>query len=98
MADGTIGTVYVGNIAWKIREDTLTQLFESVTDVSSVRIIQHKDSGLSMGYGFVEVRGDNAVQRACTLNGCELAGRNITVEPVRNNSPRIEARRPNRRL
>jgi RNA recognition motif-containing protein len=86
MGDEQINTVYVANLAWKTREDALARFFSNVVEVMAVRVIQDPRTGLSKGYGFIEVGGeDGAMQRACSLHGCELDGRKLIVSPARNN-------------
>lgn len=82
--DRDIGTVYVANLPWMTTEDELHALFAQHVPVVSVRVIQDKETGRSRGFGFVEVEGDDAVDKACaTLNGCDFSGRKLLVTPAR---------------
>ena len=84
MVDRNIGTVYVANLRWRTTEDELHALFAQHVPVAFVRVIQDKETGRSRGFGFVEVEGDSAVEKACaTLNGCDCSGRKLLVTPAR---------------
>jgi len=72
--------IYVGNLAYKMSEDSLRKLFEQYGEVASVKIITDRLTGRSKGFGFVEMSdnsgAENAIQK---LNGTEVEGRNIKV-------------------
>ena len=79
-----IGTVYVANLPWTTTEDELQAIFAQHVSVVDVRVIQDKETGRSRGFGFVEVRGPGAVEKAVAcLNDCELNGRKLLVSPAR---------------
>jgi RNA recognition motif-containing protein len=78
-----IGTVYVANLPWSTTEDELEAVFAPHVPVVDVRVIQDKKTGRSRGFGFVEVQGQGAVEKAVScLNGCELKGRKLLVTPA----------------
>ncbi len=76
--------IYVGNLAFRMREDSLKELFEQYGEVTSVNIIKDKITGRSKGFGFVEMTeqedGEKAIKE---LNGSEVEGRNIKVDIAR---------------
>lgn len=76
--------IYVGNLAYRMREDTLQGLFEQFGEVTEVKIIKDRLTGRSKGFGFVEMpdkeQADKAIQE---LNGSEVEGRNIRVNVAR---------------
>jgi cold-inducible RNA-binding protein len=82
--------IYVGNLSYEVTEGDLQRAFESFGRVESAEIIKDRDSGMSKGFGFVEMP-DAAEARAAIdgLNGKELKGRAATVNEAR---PRPEAR------
>jgi RNA recognition motif-containing protein len=47
--------IYVGNLSFNTEEQQLEQLFASLGDVASVRLIRDRDTGRSRGFGFVEM-------------------------------------------
>ncbi|MFQ6108639.1 MAG: RNA recognition motif domain-containing protein [Candidatus Aminicenantales bacterium] len=76
--------IYVGNIAYRMREDTLRELFEQYGEVTSVKIIKDRMTGRSKGFGFVEMPDETQAEEAIAkLNGSEVEGRNIKVNVAR---------------
>ena len=72
--------VYVGNLNYDTQEDTLRQLFAEHGTVTSVNVITDRYTGMSKGFGFVEMSGDEEANAAINaLNGQEVDGRNIKV-------------------
>ena len=76
--------IYVGNLSYRMTEDSLQKLFEKHGEVVSAKIIMDKYSGRSKGFGFVEMAskddGEKAIQE---LNESEVEGRNIRVNFAR---------------
>ncbi len=82
--------IYVGNLSREVTEEDLKQTFEAFGQVSSVTIIKDKFSGMSRGFGFVEMPTKDEAQAAITgLNGQDLKGRALNVNEAR---PRSEGR------
>lgn len=76
--------IYVGNLSYKIDENSLEQAFQEFGEVSSVKIITDKFTSRSKGFGFVEMTNDDEANEAInSLNGKDLDGRNITVSEAR---------------
>ena len=76
--------IYVGNLAYEVTESDIRNAFEEFGTVTSVKIITDNYSGKSKGFGFVEMEeADQAEQAIAALNGLELKGRAITVNPAR---------------
>ena len=72
--------IFVGNLSFRMTEDELQTLFTNYGQVSSVRIIKDRDSGLSKGFGFVEMADSTEATSAIDqLNGQEILGRAIRV-------------------
>jgi RNA recognition motif-containing protein len=76
--------IYVGNLSYDMTEKHVAGLFESYGKVQDVRVIQHKLSGRSKGFGFVEM-SDRAEAEAAirALNGKEIQGRKIVCNEAR---------------
>lgn len=63
-----------------MEEVELVELFSAYGTVSSVRIITDKDSGISKGYGFLEMTDEAGAQRAIdAMNGATIDEREISV-------------------
>jgi len=76
--------IYVGNLAYRMREDTLKELFGQFGEVTSVKIITDRMTGRSKGFGFIEMTEKEEAEKAIQqLNGSEVEGRNIRVNVAR---------------
>ncbi len=76
--------IYVGNLSYKAQEDEIKKEFEQFGEVTSVRIIQDRETGRSKGFAFVEMPEKDAADAAIeSLNGKELQGRALKVNPAR---------------
>jgi cold-inducible RNA-binding protein len=72
--------LFVGNLSFRVTEEELQSLFSNYGQVTSVRIIKDRDSGLSRGFGFVEMPDSTEANSAIDqLNGHEVLGRAIRV-------------------
>lgn len=72
--------IYIGNLNFKTTEENLSEKFSQFGKVDSVEIIKDKTSGLSKGFGFVEMSDDKEAEKAIlSLNGKELDGRKVRV-------------------
>ncbi len=81
--------IYVGNLSYEVTEEDLKQAFEDFGQVVSVNIIRDRYSGLSRGFGFVEMPAKAEAQSAVNdLNGKELKGRTLNVNEARPRSER----------
>jgi len=68
--------IYVGNLSFNATEESLQDLFSSIGEVESVKIITDQDTGRSKGFGFVEMENENDANSAIkALNGSEINGR-----------------------
>lgn len=81
--------LYVGNLAYDVTQDDLTEFFSQVGAVQSAAVISDKFSGQSRGFGFVEMSDSEEADRAIeTLNDTELKGRRIKIDRARESAPR----------
>ena len=76
--------IHVGNLAREVTEAELRNAFEAFGQVAAVRIVTDKHSGVSRGFGFVDMP-DRAEALAAVegLNLKELAGRTLDVSESR---------------
>ena len=75
--------IFVSNINYSTREESLQDLFSEFGEVSSAKIITDRETGRSRGFGFVEMgdeRGKNAIE---ALNGKELDGKELNVSEAK---------------
>lgn len=76
--------LYVGNLAYSIRDQDLQDAFGAYGAVQSAKVMMDRDTGRSKGFGFVEMGTDSEAQAAINgLNGQPLAGRSIVVNVAR---------------
>jgi cold-inducible RNA-binding protein len=86
--------LYVGNLSQKVTEDDLRSNFSEAGAVASVSVIKDKFSGVSRGFGFVEMETEEGAQEAIKkFNGGDLDGKTISVNEAR---PKPETRGPRR--
>ncbi|NVM89795.1 hypothetical protein FHT32_003452 [Variovorax sp. SG517] len=83
--------LYVGNLAYSIRDNDLEQAFGEFGSIVSAKVMMERDTGRSKGFGFVEMGTDaEALAAIEAMNGQPLQGRALTVNEARP----MEARPP----
>jgi RNA recognition motif-containing protein len=76
--------LYVGNLAYSVRDESLHQSFSQFGTVTSAKVMMDRDTGRSKGFGFVEMGSDAEAQAAINgMNGQALEGRAIVVNEAR---------------
>lgn len=76
--------LYVGNLAYSVRDDELNQAFSQFGMVQSAKVMMDRETGRSKGFGFVEMGSDAEAQAAIQgLNGQAISGRAIVVNEAR---------------
>jgi RNA recognition motif-containing protein len=82
--DGDSVEMYVGNLAYELEDRDLFKAFGEYGKVISVRIIKHKLSGKSKGYGFITMANLEVADAARkAINGKELKGRKVVVSQAK---------------
>ena len=72
--------IYVGNLAWKTRQNELKELFENFGEVTNAFIVRDKVTRRSRGFGFVEMAEENDARQAIEkLNNTVFLDRTIIV-------------------
>ena len=79
--------IYVGNLPYDANEDSVNELFSAHGEVTSVSLINDRETGRPRGFGFVEMStgGQEAISQ---LNQQEFGGRRLTVNEARPREPR----------
>ena len=86
--------LYVGNLSQKVTDEDLKNNFSEAGKVVSASVIKDKFSGVSRGFGFVEMETEEGAQEAIKkFNGGDLDGKTITVNEAR---PKTESSGPRR--
>jgi RNA recognition motif-containing protein len=76
--------LYVGNLAYSVRDESLQAAFSQFGSVSSAKVMMDRETGRSKGFGFVEMGSDAEAQAAINgMNGQSLEGRPIVVNEAR---------------
>ena len=76
--------LYVGNLAYSVRDDSLLQAFSQFGNVSSAKVMMDRETGRSKGFGFVEMGTDAEAQAAINgMNGQPVDGRAVVVNEAR---------------
>ena len=79
--------IYDGNLSYDMNDDQLRALFAKYGVVESARIITHRPSGKSKGYGFVEMPHRAEAELAVDkINNTEVMGRRIRCNEAREDS------------
>lgn len=73
--------LFVGNLSWNTRDDTLKSAFDRFGSISEAKVIMDRVTGRSRGFGFVTFDDDaNADQAKTEMDGKDLDGRTIRVD------------------
>jgi RNA recognition motif-containing protein len=76
--------LYVGNLAYSVRDESLQQAFSQFGSVTSAKVMMDRETGRSKGFGFVEMGSDAEAQAAINgMNGQALEGRPVVVNEAR---------------
>jgi RNA recognition motif-containing protein len=76
--------LYVGNLAYSVRDESLQSAFGQFGTVTSAKVMMDRETGRSKGFGFVEMGSDAEAKAAINgMNGQALEGRAIVVNEAR---------------
>ncbi len=81
--------IYVGNLSASTTEEEVKAAFENYGAVNSTKIIKDFETGVSRGFGFVDMSQNDGAKAIEGLNGSDLNGNAITVNEAyerRNNN------------
>jgi RNA recognition motif-containing protein len=83
--------IYVSNLNYSTKVESLEQLFAGFGEVTSANIITDRETGRSRGFGFVEMTNDEEAQAAIEkLNETEFEGKTIGVNVARPKTERSD--------
>ena len=70
--------IFVGNINYKLTNESLMEIFNPYGQVTSARIVIDKFTGRSKGFGFVEMPDEQeALKAIAALHETEVMGRRM---------------------
>ncbi len=76
--------IYVGNLSREVTEKNLRHAFEGFGQVKDAKVITDKETGISRGFGFVEMPNSAEADAAISgLNAKLLNGQRIVVNKAR---------------
>jgi len=76
--------LYVGNLPYSSRDDSLKELFSKAGTVVSASVITDRESGRSKGFAFVEMGSAEEAEKAIQMfNGYSIEGRDLRVSVAR---------------
>ena len=76
--------LFVANISREVKDDALEALFSEFGQVNSAKIIIDKATGISKGFGFVEMPNESHGMEAIKkLSNAPFFGKNLVVSKAR---------------
>lgn len=75
--------IFVSNINYATKEESLHDLFSEFGEVSSAKIITDRETGRSRGFGFVEMGDEDGKNAVEALNGRELDGKQLNISEAK---------------
>ncbi len=78
-----VNKLFVGGLAGSVTNEQLEELFKTVGNVISAKIIMDRATGESKGFGFVEMSSVPEAEKALSLTGTDLGGKAISVKEAR---------------
>jgi RNA recognition motif-containing protein len=77
-------SIYVGNLAYSITQENLTEVFSDYGTVKRVHVPTDRETGRMRGFAFVEMNSSTEEAKAIDeLNGAEWMGRELKVNEAR---------------
>ncbi len=77
--------IYVGNLSYDLKEETLRKEFEAFGEVSSVRVVSNRFNNKSKGFAFVIMPDRGQAEKAiAALNDKDVLGRKMRVNEAKN--------------
>jgi len=79
--------LFVGNLSYDVTQESLEEAFKPFGTVVSAQVIMDRETGRSRGFGFVEMSTKEEAEAAVQgLDGKPLEGRNLAVNPAKENT------------
>ena len=79
-----MNNILVGNLGPGVTEQDIRSAFEKHGTVARFKMMTDHGTGLSRGFGFIEMRTDAEAEQAIgALNGMDLGGKALQVNPAR---------------
>jgi RNA recognition motif-containing protein len=86
-------SIYVGNLAYSVTQEDLTQVFEEYGKVKNITLPTDRETGRVRGFAFVELdSADEETAAIEALDGAEWMGRDLRVSKARPKEERSDRR------
>ncbi|XPF92716.1 RNA recognition motif domain-containing protein [Colwellia sp. RE-S-Sl-9] len=82
-ASDDVKTLYVGNLPYRANEASVRELFSTIGQVHSVRLMKDKHTGKRRGFGFVEMSANDTDKAVEALNDKEFQQRTLKVREAK---------------
>jgi RNA recognition motif-containing protein len=79
-------TLHVANLPFSVTEDEVRELFQPIGPVQTVRLVHDVATGKPRGFCFVEMPDEAAGAAMQALNGHELHGRPLRINPAQSHT------------
>jgi RNA recognition motif-containing protein len=77
-------SIFVGNLAYEVTSEDLTEVFAEYGTVNSVKLPTDRETGRKRGFAFIEMGSDAEEEKAIAeLEGAEWMGRTLKVNKAR---------------
>ena len=88
VGDNEILSIFVGNLAPRVRGRQLAELFEPYGAIESIRIVKNRNTGRGKGFGFVDMKAVSARKAIAELDGTEFFEKTLKISEAnaQNNS------------
>ncbi|KAJ8601761.1 hypothetical protein CTAYLR_006764 [Chrysophaeum taylorii] len=70
-------SIFVGNLAWEVDEDTIRSTFQDCGQILSIRFAMDRDTNEFKGFGHIDFDSAEAATKAVALGGTDVFGRPI---------------------
>jgi RNA recognition motif-containing protein len=71
--------LFIGNLPFSATEQSVRALFEPHGEITSLALINDRETGRPRGFGFIEMSSDAAAKAMQALNGRDFEGRALKV-------------------
>jgi RNA recognition motif-containing protein len=75
--------LYVGNLPYQITENDVRDLFSKYKPIHSTVLISDRETGLSRGFGFIELEKSNAETAITELGDTHYGGRTLRISKAK---------------
>ena len=72
-------SIYVGNLPYSTTNEQMVELFGQFGAVSSVKLINDRETGRTKCFGYVALEDEEALKAISALDGTEFIGRKLRV-------------------